>query len=702
MNPSPKTLKFIAPVLVILCLISWAVIVERSASAQSAAPMIIQTITVGSGNLIDIAVSQLKNSSDPIVNKAYVVNRGTTRLNVIDTSTNTVVGEAAVNQPFGVALNENTSRVYASNQFANAVEVIDPANNQRIALVRPSSGGGFFPFRLAVNRTMNRVYVTSYSQFTTADGKLRVIDGATNTIAATIDVANSRHVAVSETLNRAYVTDTTANTVNVINASNNTIETSISLIVGSETNTASRNPTGIAVNDTTGRLYVTRKDGRLIVIDTNTNAVVTAFFVGVIGEASDVAVNDQINRIYVSFTNGQFRAVNGETNASSGVSTGKQINALDVDKNTNRIYAANTDGTITVLEEQGITPPTADLALTVTDNPDPAIVGQEVEYIITAVNSFNSLPAGTYNVCVETREARTFEPRCRTVTLPAAGSTGNSSGVNFRAAQIQIQTPTGDNITATIGSSTTLTFRRVVVGGVTTLTPVNPPPLADLLAIGYTDPKAAFNIKTSAQVTPPIEVCYQLPDSFAFTLATGLLVKESGKLKNVTTRVNAATRTVCGTYTPPGGAQGLKADEGFQAFGSETDLGEFVIAEATNVARFDSTTLNVAENGGVVTFTVTRTGDTSQPASVMFQTADDAAVAGQDYVATSGTLDFLAGETTKTIIVQILNDRLIEPDESFFVRFTDSSNVATPEREARATITDTPAKRRTSFRPRRR
>lgn len=42
--------------------------------------------------------------------------------------------------------------------------------------------------------------------------------------------------------------------------------------------------------------------------------------------------------------------------------------------------------------------------------------------------------------------------------------------------------------------------------------------------------------------------------------------------------------------------------------------------------------------------------------SVDYATEDDSATAGADYTATSGTLTFAAGETTKTIIVPVLND----------------------------------------------
>ena len=59
-------------------------------------------------------------------------------------------------------------------------------------------------------------------------------------------------------------------------------------------------------------------------------------------------------------------------------------------------------------------------------------------------------------------------------------------------------------------------------------------------------------------------------------------------------------------------------------------------------------------------FTVTRSGDTSGISDVDFATADGTAGVGSDYVATSGTLQFLASETSKTVTVQVNGDTEFE------------------------------------------
>jgi hypothetical protein len=71
------------------------------------------------------------------------------------------------------------------------------------------------------------------------------------------------------------------------------------------------------------------------------------------------------------------------------------------------------------------------------------------------------------------------------------------------------------------------------------------------------------------------------------------------------------------------------------------------------------------------TFTVSRTGDTSQAVTIDYLTSDGTATAGEDYVATSGLLTFDVGETTKTISVSVIGDVERESDETFHVLLTD-------------------------------
>ena len=81
-------------------------------------------------------------------------------------------------------------------------------------------------------------------------------------------------------------------------------------------------------------------------------------------------------------------------------------------------------------------------------------------------------------------------------------------------------------------------------------------------------------------------------------------------------------------------------------------------------------------NTGTVsaTFTVTLSAASNQPITVAYATADHTATAGSDYQAASGTLTFAPGETSKTITVPVIGDRLPEPNEYFAVNLSGPTN----------------------------
>jgi hypothetical protein len=74
------------------------------------------------------------------------------------------------------------------------------------------------------------------------------------------------------------------------------------------------------------------------------------------------------------------------------------------------------------------------------------------------------------------------------------------------------------------------------------------------------------------------------------------------------------------------------------------------------------------------TFTITRTGDLSSATTVNYETIDGTAKAGLDYTASSGTLAFAPGETSKNIIVPVVDDNVYEGGETFSLKLSNPSN----------------------------
>ncbi|PWT81241.1 MAG: hypothetical protein C5B44_04105 [Acidobacteria bacterium] len=86
--------------------------------------------------------------------------------------------------------------------------------------------------------------------------------------------------------------------------------------------------------------------------------------------------------------------------------------------------------------------------------------------------------------------------------------------------------------------------------------------------------------------------------------------------------------------------------------------------------RFKVAVTNVNESAGTATVSVVLPGAQLVPVSINFNTTNGTAVSGSDYVATSGTLNFGPGETEKTFTVSILDDSVIETDETIVVRLS--------------------------------
>jgi surface-anchored protein len=109
-----------------------------------------------------------------------------------------------------------------------------------------------------------------------------------------------------------------------------------------------------------------------------------------------------------------------------------------------------------------------------------------------------------------------------------------------------------------------------------------------------------------------------------------------------------------GLTTPNTG--GFSQSENFTLYFSVVSVGQLEI---------DESSYSVNEGAGTVSVNVTRVGGSDGRVTVDYATANGGAVSGSDYTATSGTLEFLDGELSKTIVIPILNDTEEESSETF-------------------------------------
>jgi Calx-beta domain/Beta-propeller repeat len=92
--------------------------------------------------------------------------------------------------------------------------------------------------------------------------------------------------------------------------------------------------------------------------------------------------------------------------------------------------------------------------------------------------------------------------------------------------------------------------------------------------------------------------------------------------------------------------------------GRDTATLSIVDDDSGGAIQFSAATYTVAENVGLATIAVTRSGSSAGGATVDYTASDGSAVAGVDYTATAGTLTFGVGETRKTFTVPITDDIL--------------------------------------------
>ncbi|HYW72143.1 MAG TPA: DUF4214 domain-containing protein [Pyrinomonadaceae bacterium] len=133
-----------------------------------------------------------------------------------------------------------------------------------------------------------------------------------------------------------------------------------------------------------------------------------------------------------------------------------------------------------------------------------------------------------------------------------------------------------------------------------------------------------------------------------------------------------------------------------------------LVSPAASTIQFSSASTSVPEPASGASswadaqVTITRSGDTSFPASVNYATSDSSgsnpctttngnASSRCDYIATSGTLNFAANETSKTITIPVMGDSFNEGNETFQVNLSNATGlnagIATPS-TITVTITD--------------
>ena len=223
---------------------------------QALALSVVQTIAVGSQPF------GLANAGGGLL---YVANSGGTTVSVVDTGTKTVTGSITVGSgPGEIATDPAAGRAYVGNFNDGTVSVIDMASRSSIATLAPGGLG------VAVDPDRSRLYLASPSRLTVFDTltlqQVAAVPAPTGTSWWSVAIDPLRHLG--------YLGDLAGHGVSVVDLATNTIMATID--VGGPVRFA------LAIDPVRGRLFAATDTapGRLSVIDTGTNAVITTVTVG--------------------------------------------------------------------------------------------------------------------------------------------------------------------------------------------------------------------------------------------------------------------------------------------------------------------------------------------------------------------------------------------------------------------------------------
>ncbi|MEZ4594717.1 MAG: Calx-beta domain-containing protein [Chloroflexota bacterium] len=122
--------------------------------------------------------------------------------------------------------------------------------------------------------------------------------------------------------------------------------------------------------------------------------------------------------------------------------------------------------------------------------------------------------------------------------------------------------------------------------------------------------------------------------------------------------------------------------------GDFSGIGTILDDDTPQLTISDVTFVELDAGTETAVFIVTQSIPSTKIITVNYATANGTATAGSDYTATSGTLTFTPGQTSKTISVTILPDALTENSEYCTVNLSNASNANILDGSGRGTILD--------------
>lgn len=260
-----------------------------------------------------------------IAQTAYITNLNSDNVSVIDVTTNTVITAIPVGgSPYGVSVSLDGSKVYVTNRDDSTVSAISTATNTVIATI----GVGRLPQGLIVSPDGSKVYVTSNDGY---DSQVSVIDAFTNTLSDSIELLSScESVCISPDGSTLYINDEYNGKLTVINTATNLITAAIGV----------PGPSFLAITPDGNKVYVNDYFGDIKVVNTSSGTIsstisnLTSYNMTLSPDGSKLyASGDSYHKIFV--INAATDTITDSVSTGSGSPVG-----LSVTPDGSKLYAA--------------------------------------------------------------------------------------------------------------------------------------------------------------------------------------------------------------------------------------------------------------------------------------------------------------------------------------------------------------------------
>jgi Calx-beta domain/Domain of unknown function (DUF4214) len=121
--------------------------------------------------------------------------------------------------------------------------------------------------------------------------------------------------------------------------------------------------------------------------------------------------------------------------------------------------------------------------------------------------------------------------------------------------------------------------------------------------------------------------------------------------------------------------------------GSEANITVNAASNNPGTLQFSSASYLVSESAGSITITVNRTVGATGAVSVQYATSPGTDRAGLNYAAASGTLDFANGQTSATFAITVMDDHVVEGNETVNLTLSNPTGGATLGTASKAVLT---------------